>query len=334
MRRVRRVESSGGLPAPPGTLFPKDREVASLDGTPIRYTVRGRGAPTVVLCAGFACPDNHWRYLVPSLERHVRVVVWNYRGMGASGLPRPPGFRAMRLRREDFRLDRYAEDLEAVLDAEGVRRAVLLGHSMGTQVALEGYRRMPGRVAGLALVAGPYASPFHTMYGSDLGDRLFPLVRYGIHLVPPALLRLWGPLWRSPLPYPVAALLGSMGSRARPADMDGYFQHVGRLDPLVLVKVAEGMHRHSAADVLSRVRRPVLVVAGGRDPWTPPRLAEEMAAALPDAELHVLEAASHSLPIEEPEALDGLVLRWLAERFPPRHRAEGRLGPRGKRTPP
>jgi len=237
MPRARRVESSGGLPAPPGTLFPKDREVASLDGTPIRYTVRGRGAPTVVLCAGFACPDNHWRYLVPSLERHVRVVVWNYRGMGASGLPRPPGFRAMRLRREDFRLDRYAEDLEAVLDAEGVRRAVLLGHSMGTQVALEGYRRMPGRVAGLALVAGPYASPFHTMYGSDLGDRLFPLVRYGIHPVPPALLRLWGPLWRSPLPYPMAALLGSMGSRARPADMDGYFQHMGRLDPLVLVKV-------------------------------------------------------------------------------------------------
>jgi pimeloyl-ACP methyl ester carboxylesterase len=169
--RARRVESSGGLPAPPGTLFPKDREVASPDGTPIRYTVRGRGAPTVVLCAGFACPDNHWRYLLPSLERHVRVVVWNYRGMGASGLPRAPGFRAMRLRREDFRLDRYAEDLEAVLDAEGIRRAVLLGHSMGTQVALEGYRRMPGRVAGLALVAGPYASPFHTMYGSDLGDR-------------------------------------------------------------------------------------------------------------------------------------------------------------------
>ena len=105
--------------------------------------------------------------------------------------------------------------------------------------------------------------------------------------------------------------------------MDGYFQHMGRLDPLVLAKVAEGTHRHSAADVLPHVRRPVLVVAGGRDPWTPPRLAQEMAAALPDAELHVLEAASHSLPIEEPEALDGLVRRWLAERFPPRRRGTG-----------
>jgi pimeloyl-ACP methyl ester carboxylesterase len=171
-------------------------------------------------------------------------------------------------------------------------------------------------VAGLVLVAGPYASPFHTMYSSDLGDRLFPLVRYGVQLVPPVLLRLWGPLWRSPLPFPVAVLAGSVGPRARPADMDGYFRHMARLDPLVLVKVAEGMHRHSAADVLPRIDVPTLVVAGGRDPWTPPALAEQMAAAMADAELHVIEEASHALPIEEPETLDELVLSWLARRFP------------------
>ena len=59
-------------PLPPGTLFPKDREVRSLDGTPIRSTSRGRG-------------------LRPA---------------------RPSGFRTIRLRREDVRLDRYVEDLE------------------------------------------------------------------------------------------------------------------------------------------------------------------------------------------------------------------------------
>lgn len=62
----------------------------------------------------------------------------------------------------------------------------------------------------------------------------------------------------------------------------------------------------------------------------PPALAEQMAAALPDAGLHVLEEASHSLPIEEPGALDDLVLGWLAERFPPRRRTRGpSAGPPG-----
>ena len=69
-------------PLPPGTLFPKDREVRSLDGTPIRYTTRGRGAPAVVLCAGFACPDSHWRYLVPALRR---------RGLAGRAVPAPGG---------------------------------------------------------------------------------------------------------------------------------------------------------------------------------------------------------------------------------------------------
>jgi hypothetical protein len=46
-----------------------------------------------------------------------------------------------------------------------------------------------------------------------------------------------------------------------------------------------------------------------------------MAAAMADAELHIIDGASHALPIEEPEALDELVLSWLARRFPRRARA-------------
>ena len=152
------------------------------------------------------------------------------------------------------------------------------------------------------------------MYGSDLGDRLFPLVRHGVPLVPPALLRLWGPLWRRcPTRWRPCS---TMGERADPEDMDGYFQHMARLDPLVLVKVAEGMHRHSAADVLPDDRCRPWWWPAGASPWTPPALARH-GKAMPDAELRAGEAG-HSLPIEEPSALEALVLGWLAERFPPR----------------
>jgi hypothetical protein len=48
-----------------------------------------------------------------------------------------------------------------------------------------------------------------------------------------------------------------------------------------------------------------------------------VAEAMPDAELHVLGEASHSLPIGEPGALEALVLGWLAERFPPRGGRDG-----------
>ena len=48
--------------------------------------------PTIVLCAGYVCPDNFWKYLAPALAKKYRVLVWNYRGSGASGSPREPGY--------------------------------------------------------------------------------------------------------------------------------------------------------------------------------------------------------------------------------------------------
>ncbi|HEV2685538.1 MAG TPA: alpha/beta hydrolase, partial [Actinomycetota bacterium] len=77
-----------------GTLFPKDRCVVSFDGTHLAYTIKGSSGPLVSLNAGFCCPDNFWRYLAPALARKYRVLIWNYRGMGVSGMPREPGYRA------------------------------------------------------------------------------------------------------------------------------------------------------------------------------------------------------------------------------------------------
>ena len=129
-----------------GTLFPKGRCVVSFDGTHIAYGLMGRGDITVALCAGYCCPDNFWKYLTPALAKRYRVLIWNYRGCGVSGMPREPGYRARNYTVEDFSLDRYARDLKAILDHEGIRRVVLLGHSMGTQVCRNSQARrwVPG----------------------------------------------------------------------------------------------------------------------------------------------------------------------------------------------
>ena len=97
-----------------GTLFPKERCVVSFDGTHIAYTFLGtqkKDAPTIVLCAGYVCPDNFWKYLAPALAKKYRVMVWNYRGSGASGSPREPGYRARNYSAEDFTMEMFARDL-------------------------------------------------------------------------------------------------------------------------------------------------------------------------------------------------------------------------------
>ncbi|MEX0835093.1 MAG: alpha/beta fold hydrolase, partial [Nitriliruptor sp.] len=147
-----------------GHIWDKDREAISADGTRIRYTVLSADGdlPWLVLCPGFMCPDNFWATLGPTLAESHRVIVLNYRSMGASGDPRPPGYRTRHLKPTDYTIDRMADDVQAVLEAEDAHDAVAVGHSMGCQVALQLWRQAPERIASLALVTGPYASPLHT----------------------------------------------------------------------------------------------------------------------------------------------------------------------------
>ncbi|MBI4729521.1 MAG: alpha/beta hydrolase [Acidobacteria bacterium] len=301
-----------------GTLFPKERCLVASDGTHVAYTIRGAGPHVVALCAGYCCPDNFWRYLAPALARRYRVLVWNYRGTGVSGLPRSPGWRAMRLRAEDFAIERNAADLAGILDREGIREISVLGHSMGVQVCLETYRLLRERVRAIVAVTGPYASPVATFYDSRWMERLFPAARLAIQTFPRPTLLAWRALFASPLPHRVAQAAGALGPAARYADMRLYYRHLGSLDPLVMMKMAEAMHRHSAEDLLREIAAPTLVVVGERDRFTPSWLGRVMAARIPDAELALIPGGTHGALIEHPKLVNRAVLDFLGRRLGPR----------------
>ena len=96
----------------------------------------GPSAVTAVLCDGIVCDGFIYKYLWEDLARFVSVAHWNYRGHGRSALPADPD----RISVED-----HGADLDAVRRHIGDPPVVLIGHSFGTQVALEAYRRRPTR---------------------------------------------------------------------------------------------------------------------------------------------------------------------------------------------
>lgn len=282
-----------------GHLWPKDREVVGPDGTVIRYTVRGPGgAPAVVCCAGFLCPDNFWRDIGPRLARDRRVVVLNYRGVGASsearGGDRPPSAR-------DYTLDRLAGDVACVLDRERIEHATVVGHSMGVQVALALWRAHPQLVGRLALIAGPGSSPFRTWYGLRHGAAAFPLVSMAVPALPRVVS---GPAMRAlelPGAMAVARAIHALGPRTPLEGMRDYREHMGRVDPRTAIWTARGMHAFDAGPWLHEVDVPTLVMAGDADAWAPVTVGEDLAGRIPGARLVVVEEASHALPIEFPE---------------------------------
>jgi pimeloyl-ACP methyl ester carboxylesterase len=291
-------------------LFPKDREVVTGDGTRIRYTVLGpAGAPWVVCCAGYLCPDNFWAHLAPALATDHRVLILDYRGVGASteaegaALPQRP---------EDYRLERLADDVAAAMDAEDARAASVVGHSMGTQVALALWRVRPDLVARLALLAGPHASPMHTLYGTEVARYLFPLASIGMPALPRAAGRVLMRALELPVALPVGRVIRALGPHTPDEGMRTYRWHMSRVDPRTAIWTARGMHAFDARPWLHEVDVPTLVVVGERDAWCPPEVGDAIDRAIPHARLVRIAGASHALPIEFPDLVIDAVRAHLA----------------------
>jgi pimeloyl-ACP methyl ester carboxylesterase len=307
--------------AGPGVTWPKDRTVETSDGARLAYTFlgpepgrqAGRGQPVVALCSGLLCADSWWYYLAPALaDAGWRVLVWHSRGIASSTLPRTGT-------KDAFTIPRVAEDLAEIAAAEGLDQLVLIGHSMGVQVALEFYREHPEQVTALVSLTGPYASPIPTLYRRpEINWFVYQPLRPLMHLVPTPMLRLvWWALWGYvPFP-PVAQLIGAFGPRTDPAVINSYAAHARSRHPRVVLRIAEGMHGHSAKDLLPYVDVPTLIVVGGRDPFSPPELGRRMAEAIVDSELRTAPLGTHGTIIEYPDLVNDWVLDFMA-RLPAR----------------
>lgn len=293
---------------PPGVIWPKDRVVASEDGADIAYTFLGPDSGRVVaLCSGFLCPDTWWYYLAPALARAgYRVLLFHYRGTATSTLPNHTGADA-------FTVERFAADLKAVVEHENLTEVVLIGHSMGVQVMLEGYRALPDRTAAVVALTGPYASPVRTLYGRRELVYVYETVRLLLSLTFPPLLRLgWRAAWRHVPFLTVGRAVRAFGPRTSDEIVQTYVEHAAQMDPALVIRIARGMHDHDAMDVLPAVAVPALVVVGGKDPFSPPDLGREMVKQMPDATLRTVANGTHGTILEYPEQVNGFVLDFLA----------------------
>jgi pimeloyl-ACP methyl ester carboxylesterase len=276
------------------------------DGTRI-YLRRRKGPSPVmaVLTDGIACDGFIWKYLWDDLAETVSVTHWNYRGHGRSALPVDP---------TAIELVDHAHDLDAVRLALGDPEVVLFGHSMGCQVVLEALRLRREKVRGVVLVCGSSGRITHTFKGTNVMAQILPRVIEQFDAHPEIARAIWS---RVPpeIALQVALLTGEVDTAAiAPADLMPYMKHMVDIDPPMFLRMLRSAGEHSAADLLPQLDVPALVVAGDRDTFTPPRYAEEMAAAMPQAELMMVPGGTHVVPLERKELVAARVEKFLRER--------------------
>ncbi|MGC4115536.1 MAG: alpha/beta fold hydrolase [Myxococcales bacterium] len=274
------------------------------------YRLDGERGPWLVCLNGIGVCMSFWEPFARQMSRTCRVVRFDFRAHGRSDGPPDP---------TDISIASCVDDAEAVLRALKIHHPVLLGHSMGGQVAFEYYRRHRDQVAALVPTLCTSGHTIATFFDTRLSLVAFEGFKKIVQVAPNALSAALRPLFLSGVAEKGARLLGIIDSTLAPHElMVPYMEQLSRTDWRSYAALAQSLQDHDASDLLPTIAVPTLVVAGEKDLFTPLRLSQDLARKIPGAEFLLIPGGTHAGLMEQPDLLSLRVERFLEERVLPR----------------
>jgi pimeloyl-ACP methyl ester carboxylesterase len=262
--------------------------------------------PHVFLCDGIGCDGFVWKHLSHKFAESFNVTHWHYRGHGRSAPPKDA---------ERITVADHADDLQAIRLAEGnPKRAILVGHSMGVQVALETYRRHPDNIAALVLLCGSYGRVTQTVRGMPILEYVLPSLMRVVEKHPDVVRAIWSRVPHE-MALRVALKMGDLDpENVKMEDVLPYMQHMSLVDIGMFLRMLGKLGEHTAEDMLETIQVPTLVVASERDTFTPAWLSSGMAKAIPHSTYDLIPGGSHAAPVEQPERVWSAIAEFLQAR--------------------
>jgi pimeloyl-ACP methyl ester carboxylesterase len=253
--------------------------IVVIENQVVHYEVFGRGRPVLFLHGWLGS----WRYWFPTMEvvsEHFRTYSFDFFGFGDS-----------RLKRTQESIQNYSDQVIRFLDALGIERVLLVGHSMGGMVALKTAINHPERIVRVATVGAPID-----------GDSLSWLLKLTDR---PLLADMFANLpWLRRLLF--RFFLGSTSDPAVGEVVDDSVKSSSQ----TLRRAVSSMWRTDLRPELGRLRVPTLIVHGGRDDIVNPKQVD-LFNTISTAEVALMPSSRHFPFLDESELFNDMLLRFL-----------------------
>jgi pimeloyl-ACP methyl ester carboxylesterase len=246
------------------------------DGVHIDYRVWGHGEPAVVLIHGWSCDENYWSAQVEALKAKYTVVGINLAGHGAS-----------ERNRSDWSMGNYGEDVATVVRQLQNRQIVLVGHSMGADVALEATRRIGDRVIGIIAVDSLKSIGLPPMKPQEIERHLAPFRDHFIEAT---------------RDY-VTKTMFAPG--ADPAFMQKVAYDMSLEPPEVAIPSMQSLLAMDFTTLLPDIHVPVYAINSDLSPTDEARIRK----SLPQFKADVLEHTGHFLMMEVPQRFNPVLIK-------------------------
>ena len=260
------------------------------DRARIYYEEHGRGGTPLVLAYGIGGNADMWDVNRDALAAHHRLVLWEPRGHARSDSPEDPA---------RYSFQRWALDLKTVLDALKIRKAHVGGLSLGAGIATRFALRFPARVRSLVVTNSSSAA------GLPLSVENLVMRARSIEIT----------LTKGMDAMAEFAMAANPNLSERlaiePAAKEEFYEEYRRLSPIGYANSLRALlAMDHITDQLPRLRVPVLLIGGDRDPSLAPM--QVMHRKVRGSKLVVLSPASHFGNRDQPEVWNRTVLEFLA----------------------
>ena len=261
------------------------------NGIELYYESHGEGKP-LVLISGLGYPLWQWHKMVPVLAEHFQVITFDNRGVGQSDKPAGP-----------YTAQMLAQDTVGLLDALGIEKAIIVGHSMGGFIAQAMALDFPQRVEKLVLCSTNFGGPHHVPVTPEAMKVLSdvtsdPLTRFKNGLVVST-----APGWADKNPEMIEEWIKwRVANPIEPAPYQAQLA-IG----LSLLPEAAAFE-----DKLQRLDVPTLILFGAHDKVVPPANADLLSKKISGSTVMIFPDAGHFFPIEIAEAASRAITDFAA----------------------
>lgn len=253
--------------------------------------ILGAGEQTLVLAHGFGCDQNMWRFMLPALTPHYRVVLFDYVGSGQSDLTAYDTERYQSL-------EGYARDILDICQALDLKDIIFVGHSVSSMIGLLASIQSPEVFTKLVMVcpspcflnAKPdYSGGFEK---ADLEELLDLMDKNYIG-------------WAN---YLAPLVMGTNSNESLISELSNSFCST---DPLVAKTFAKVTFFSDYRHILGDAKHPILLLQSSQDALASVTIGEYMAQHIPQSELCVIQAEGHCLHMTHPNEVSSQIQTYI-----------------------
>lgn len=257
--------------------------VIKLNDIHIDYTIQGASEPVLLIHGLGSCKED-WQPQISELAKHYQVIALDLRGHGNTSKPR-----------DGYSIRQFTDDVLAFIDALDYSQIHLIGFSLGGMIAQQFAVDYSQRLSSVVVInATPSVVLDNWQIRKMFWMRLLLIKLRGVKYMAKLIAN-------NNLPAPEqAALREQMEKQFAKNDKAAYFRSTRAL-----------MH-WDVRPLLQNISCPLLSISSDMD-YTPVSAKQELVDAVPNGSLEVISNARHLLPMEQPEALNKVLIFWLSD---------------------